>query len=496
MAKGLECASRHLRILFSHSEESQGIAMIEQVLNREVLQSVLQQMKSVASTPVENDRREGDASVPPNVREPEALLADIAAATRYANPSTEERRSDEPSPASKADSTVYIPASPELSNLQTAIEKYFTEKRPWIVEKASTDPGETERRDAPAGMAAITGERLTNVDTSSLGRRLLGPFEQTDIRWINSWFAEGMRKFRGKHSFVPRPTRDKPILFADKNARMVIFGDWGSGIPRAGKVAKIIRRELDAGKAAGLQQFVIHLGDVYYSGWEHEYRDRLLRDWPVHIDEKETIGSFNLNGNHDMFSGGHAFYEYALADARFAPWQGKSSLFHLANSHWQLFGLDTAWEDAALKDDQAQWMLAAADRKRKTILLSHHQYCSTYEKVSEKVTTPIQPVLKALDVAAWLWGHEHRCMKYEPFGNVRFPRCLGHAGVPVYQNHGLADPLPPGPGTWEYRDHYDSFEGWWAKFGFVTLDFQDGSIQARYFDEDGLENKAQSEMIS
>jgi hypothetical protein len=470
--------------------------MVEQVLNKEQLQRVLVQMESAARTPVDDTRR-GDLEEPdpPSSAESEALLEDIAAAMRYANPNHEDRRSGETTPASKEDRTVYIPGSPEISNLQTAIEKHFLEKRADLVERAPLETDDDDRRKSPTGMLAITGERLTNWDNVPDDRRLFGPFEQTDVRWINSWFAEGMRMFRGKHAFVPRPSRgEEPIPFADDKVRMIVFGDWGSGIPRAGKVGKEIRRQLDAGKSAGMQQHVIHLGDVYYSGWEHEYRDRLLRDWPVRANEKETIGSFNLNGNHDMFSGGHKYYEYALADERFEPWQGKSSLFHLANKGWQIFGLDTAWEDATLKDDQAQWMLTAGSKERKTILLSNHQYCSSYETVSKGVVDPIQPVLRGFNVAAWLWGHEHRCMTYKELDGIRFPRCLGHAGVPVYQNHGEGDPVPE-PGAWEYRGHIDSLEGWWAKFGFVTLDFSGAMIQMRYFNEDGEEMTARAEKI-
>jgi hypothetical protein len=470
--------------------------MVEQVLNKELLRSVLQQMERVAATPVEDDRRGNrEVSEPPSIPQIEVLLADIEAARQYADPAYQDRRSGEPPFDSKEERTVYIPGSPELSNLQSAIEKYFLEQRPAVVEQGRPGASDDDRRGAPLGMAAITGERLTNWDAGSLDRRLFGAFEQTDIRWINSWFAEGMRLFRGKHAFVSRPARGEPISFPDGNARVIVFGDWGSGIPRARKVAMAIRTQLDAGKTAGLQQHVIHLGDVYYSGWEHEYRDRLLADWPVRADEKETIGSFNLNGNHDMFSGGHAFYEYALADERFVGWQGKSSLFHLANKRWQLFGLDTAWEDATLKSDQAQWILNAGDKERKTILLSHHQYCSAYEKVSKGVTDPIQPVLREFNVAAWLWGHEHRCMTYKGVDGIRLPRCLGHAGVPVYQTHDEGGPVPE-PGIWEYRDHYETFEGWWAKFGFVTLDFHGDTIQMRYFDEDGAEIKEKSEQVS
>jgi hypothetical protein len=91
--------------------------MVEQVLNKELLQAVLQQMESVAPTPVEDERR-GDRESPDTLSkaEIEVLLADISAARQYADPTSEDRRAGEPPQASTEERTVYIPASPELSN--------------------------------------------------------------------------------------------------------------------------------------------------------------------------------------------------------------------------------------------------------------------------------------------------------------------------------------------------------------------------------------------
>lgn len=457
--------------------------MIDLVLNKELLQNVLGQMDRAARV-LEEERRGPKDPEPLSAEENDQLLADLGVAQAYASATTGQPEAVERSPASKEERTVYIPGSPELGNLQSAIEEYFLQHKQEAVEEVYVPRDDEDDRRAALDMAVITGERLKKAPKFDPERRLFGPFEQTDIRWINSLFAKGMRRFRGKHAFVARPARNEPIALPDENLRIILFGDWGSGIPRAKKVSSVIRQELDKGKQAGLQQHVVHVGDVYYSGWEFEYERRFLRDWPVHEDEKDTIGSFNLNGNHDMFSGGYAFYDGGLADERFTKWQGKSSLFYLANKRWQLFGLDTAWEDAALTGDQAQWILEAGDRGRKTVLLSHHQYCSSYEQASDGVRDRIRPVLGAFNIAAWFWGHEHRCMAYEQVDGIRFPRCVGHGGVPVYQNHGEADPVPQ-PGIWEYRGHYDSYEGWWAKFGIVTLDFHDDTITVRYLNEDG-----------
>ena len=103
------------------------------------------------------------------------------------------------------------------------------------------------------------------------GRRRFGKFEKSDPRWIYAAFAMAWRKFRGRHAFNPVPA--SPLAIAD-NARLIIVGDWGTGIPRARRVANLIRTCLDGGRRAGLEQHVIHLGDVYYSGLKTEYEKR------------------------------------------------------------------------------------------------------------------------------------------------------------------------------------------------------------------------------
>jgi hypothetical protein len=458
--------------------------MIQQILNKQLLKDVLDSMQAQAQV-ITGDARRAVTGTPIDEMDPSEraeLLDGIETAKKYTD--EEQAMPDRRGGVAAlplADRNTYVPRSPELSNLQSAIEQYFLEQHSDVVEL----PRPGDRR---GGSAPVAGSQLTIWQDYLADRRLFGAFEQTDVGWINALFAKGIRKFRRKHAFVERPARKGPILLADERVRMIVFGDWGSGIPRAQSVARYIRRELDDPKVRDWQKHVIHLGDVYYSGWEYEYKNRFLNNWPVKPQEKDTIGSFNLNGNHDMYSGGWAYYDYALADERFAAWQGESSLFHLANNYWQIFGLDTSHDDAGLKGDQASWVRSATRNGLKTMLLSHHQYCSSFEEAPRTVIDKIQPILNELDVAAWLWGHEHRCMTYKNVPRIRFPRCLGHGGVPVYQTHDLGGPIPS-PGEWEYRDYIDGGLELWAKFGFVVLDFNHDKIAVRYINEEGGEDR-------
>jgi hypothetical protein len=234
------------------------------------------------------------------------------------------------------------------------------------------------------------------------------------------------------------------------------------------------------------EQHVIHLGDVYYSGWPGEYQKRFLAPWPVDTAKKDQIGSWILNGNHDMYSGGKGFWETALADPRFHR-QQNYSYFCLENDHWKIFGLDTAYDDHALKDPQAAWVKAGMDAApgKQILLFSHHQPFSAYEKGGPKLVKKLNAVLNTGRITAWFWGHEHRCVLYDGHQKVGFGRCIGHGGVPVYMNHSPGEQVPS-PGNYEYRATMGS-DGLfpWARFGFAILDFEDATIHVRYLDELG-----------
>ena len=186
----------------------------------------------------------------------------------------------------------------------------------------------------------------------------------------------GIRKFRKRRAFNITPP---PSIKIDGQARVILVGDWGSGLPRAQKVAKAIRVYVEQNLDAQRDVHVVHLGDVYYSGWDYEYEKRFLPYWPVHPGEANKVGSWCINGNHDMFSGGFAYFDTLLKDPRFAN-QRQASFFHLYNDDWQILGLDTAWDDNGLKDPQADFVNhSLKDCKQKAIALSHHQFFSAYE---------------------------------------------------------------------------------------------------------------------
>jgi hypothetical protein len=145
-----------------------------------------------------------------------------------------------------------------------------------------------------------------------------------------------------------------------------ILGDWGSGLYGAPVCAKSIAEGPDR---YGL---MLHLGDVYYAATHDEVEDRFLRFWP------RLPGALNraLNGNHEMYTGGHSYFEDIL------PGFGQaSSYFALENDNWVLVGLDTSYtadfggHEGNIDDAQVTWLrkILAGAGDKKVVLFSHHQ---------------------------------------------------------------------------------------------------------------------------
>ena len=464
--------------------------MIAQVLNRDFVLSQLDVVQhELQISP--DQRRTGHQDLPFQATETDmAIAADelrLAKEKEAAVSSgqqgywdTEARRGEEPAPL---DDFVFLSRDPVISILQSALQEYFETKGADLVE-TQAPPDDTRRSvdDRPA----ITDASLRDCAPTRRvedGRRIFDQYSVTDPRWVASLFAEGIRLFRGRHDFNPKPA--DPLQIAD-NARLILVGDWGSGLPRARAVADQMRKEIEAALQKKTEVHVIHLGDVYYSGWKTEYYRNFLKDWPVRVEESETIKSWSLNGNHDMYSGGHAYFDFLLADSRFRR-QQKSSFFSLYNNHWDIIGLDTAWENADLANEQAGWLEKQFLKSpRKSMLLSHHQLFSAYEHDSPKVRMKLDKSLTQRDVDAWFWGHEHRCVFYKHHDHVRHARLIGNGGVPVYMTH-RDDEEYKAPAFYEYRKFFGNGFEHWAYFGFAVADLDGGTAHVRYINEFGGE---------
>jgi hypothetical protein len=448
--------------------------MIAQVLNRAFVESKLHEVIEM----LEQSRQDLQAATP-------GAQAQAAAHGVTADDLEQSRESVETLLRTGVEKTdlesVSISRDPVASIVQSALEAFFEE---------AGAVADTMAQGAAPAEVAVTDVTL-RPEWAAPGQKLGAALDSSDARWVLGFLAaRGVAGLRGKRAFPSATPSHQTIA---NKTRLVLVGDWGSGLKRARAVANQMRTILfdDEGKAR--ERHVIHLGDVYYSGFEREYRNRFLPYWPVEPYEAKEVGSWSLNGNHDMFSGGYGYFDCLLKDSRFAR-QGGASHFCLENDHWQIFGLDSAYdliglrgEEGDLYGPQAGWLATrrAASPHKKTLLLSHHQLFSAYEGGSPKMEARLQPILKDAPATAWFWGHEHLCAVYKrdthPF--VHCARLIGHGGVPVAPRAGH---LPAGI-QYEFRDSMLAGINRFTRFGFAVLDFDEGNITVRYINELGGE---------
>jgi hypothetical protein len=381
----------------------------------------------------------------------------------------------------------FLARDPMVSLFQSSLESGLRER--------GVRDGTPEHRD-------LLG-RIVQAVKSLLHPVRYGP---TDSEWVIK-VGEAMlqRLAEGNHPFNPAPAKHE----ITDDARIVVVGDWGTGVQRARSVAKFMAEEVAEALTQGREAHVVHLGDVYYSGLAEEVARNVLAPglWPVTAEQASAgVTSWSLNGNHDMYGGGFGYFDTLLTDSRFAAQRspdGKTtSFFRLTSPSWDLVALDTSWDPdvlaqghvGVLQDPQAQFVASVAgESKRKLMLLSHHQLVSVYDSkdVGSTLSGELASTLDAGRVTAWLWGHEHRCMGFDAAGGVKFPRCIGHGGVPVLMNHAVGDPVPP-PGSWEERGFLSSRGDRWARFGFAILDFAGERIDVRYRDDQGAPTRSET----
>lgn len=248
---------------------------------------------------------------------------------------------------------------------------------------------------------ATDGNGVLQPVFSSSHRSYLGQYP--------SWRARVVR------ARITRFTDVEPVELPDATS-IALFGDWAVGTPAAAAVAATVQDSRC--------DVAIHLGDVYYSGTMQETQRYLLDMWPGNA----RLAGRACNSNHEMFSGGAAYFEATL------PALGQTgSLFSLRNRHWLLVGLDTGTVDARLGHDQAQAVVRLCSQAgdRRIILLSHHPMFSPETGVNQELRTDIRGVLQQGSVAAWVSAHDHAYVRFEQEAEFGVTvTCVGHGGFP------------------------------------------------------------------
>ena len=360
---------------------------------------------------------------------------------------------------------MHTPQNEMAARLQTFLVKQAT-----AAGKVGTlQPAQTVQ--TPAGESSTPGVLFVKFDNLDL------------VGWLS--MAPELIFKPPKAAWLDPPAVPEPI---PDDARIAVFGDWGTGLYGAPVIAQSI---------GGLDRcdVVLHVGDTYYSGEEDEVHARLVGDWP-----KRPAGTLNrsLNGNHEMYSGGKGYFQ-ALGDFFHQP----ASCFAMQNANWILVCLDTSYKDFDLDPKQVAWLEAtvAAAGTRKLILFSHHQPFSQLDDQGPKLQVALATLLKQQRIHAWFWGHEHRLVLYDPHPVWGFKgRCIGHGGFPnfrddlpgvggnVYQWLTLApQPFAPraqlldGPNFWIPQDPMR-----FSPHGYVFLQFDGDSVSETYRTPDNI----------
>ena len=330
----------------------------------------------------------------------------------------------------------YAPRDQRIALFQSAMEEYLNQKKGQSPARGAprkertkgtraASAGKVSRTEETASLSSFYGSHRASGATRAGGKTsaadLLKKFGELDPGWIEVVTEQAKLLLKGKHPFiahkVPRDFRFK----MDNDTTVAIVGDWGGGNEAAQAVARQI--------AKLAPDHVIHLGDVYYAGTPTEVRERFLQYWPT---PKTPGRSFALNSNHEMYSGGYGYFDFTLKQ-----FKQPASYFNLANDNWRFIGLDTGYDEHDLHAPQAGWLAQQlADKGPKTILLSHHQLFSAYEKTdASKLRAKVQPFLGR--TYGWIWGHEHIAVVYEKHEGIN-AICLGNGCFPY--NFPTAEP--------------------------------------------------------
>ena len=345
----------------------------------------------------------------------------------------------------------------------------------------------------------------------------IGQYEQLDPRWawtlkndlmnhLPDWLCDGC----GVADFVSHDWSHPVKMNGVKNGevRIAIIGDWGSG------KYKLNGLDNKNGPAIAVMEtlkslseppdYLIHLGDTYYSGTGPE-RSPVNEETINLVDVLELYPElakpgrcFTLNSNHEMYGGARGYYGSALTHTLFSSHQG-CSYFALEFEDWVLAGIDSGYFDPSAlymqgglgneKDDpQYDFLRKVKSWDKNVILMSHHTGLSTDgSKPSKYLWNDVNSVLSP---DYWYWGHTHLGIAYSDMaysGNMK-SRCIGHSSMPFA--------VPPGMKNCKknvdwYSDtplgEVDDAEAILytsprAKNGFVMLTLKKGSITEEVYE--------------
>jgi hypothetical protein len=339
--------------------------------------------------------------------------------------------------------------------------------------------------DAAVGAVAVPKVALTSQVDSSGEIWGTGRYEHLDPGWAESiaCWLETM------HDHHPFNTAAQVIQIPD-TVKIAIAGDWGCGDWRdAGNPAPSTR--VAAQMAALKPDLTVHLGDEYYAGTADEEKHLFAALWP-----QGRLGSFAMQSNHGMYSGGYGYYDVTLDHPAFRLQRG-CSFFALENSNWVIVGLDSAYYadpeglymDGTLRgngypDFQSEFLREQVAKGKKAVVLTHHNGLSDDGMTLNDFGAQVMSFTARLPVQTsyWYWGHSHFAAVYKQDGAEPFCRCVGHGGVP----YGVASVLESSAVEWyEKRLANDPEIPQRVMNGFCQVALDGPNIVETFYDEQG-----------
>jgi len=422
-------------------------------------------------------------------------------------------------------------AAPDGGVLQLGFVLYWAKHEPDVIQKLLKNHPELQKAwdvvgflltllDPPTvtpaeyefALARLKADGLVGPDGQILGD---GKYQGADPDWMLAFFNYVLNLIEPSSIAPFTNGAAKPFVAplepcgpAGKPVRIAVIGDWGTGAFDGGgydPASDVLKTVADL-----KPDYVVHLGDVYYSGSDErpmpgEESARLVAMWPKMPPER----SFTLNSNHEMYGGAQGYFQVALGrDGSTTPFahQNGLSYFALTRGDWAFVGLDAAYFDpsslymdgglGAPGADPQYAFLEAIDREFKNVVLFSHQTAmSTDGSTPMQLWSDVTSVLAPEKIRLWYWGHIHLGLVYgagSALGakGVR-ARCAGHSAIPIGDAWGLKGAAgiewlahtPVGPPAYPNR----------VRNGFALLTVSDSGVDEAFYDAGDATRPAWSE---
>ncbi|MCA9617383.1 MAG: metallophosphoesterase [Myxococcales bacterium] len=320
-------------------------------------------------------------------------------------------------------------------------------------------------------------------------------FETSADAWgyIASWVAAqvntGVKAEFPWHDGI-RAHVHQHVFPEDGPFEVALFSDFGTGLPHSRYIAKQFatrERRFDAH---------IHLGDVYYVGTANEFAERFIEPLRSTL---ATTPLYTLNANHEMYTGGHAFFSFMHRRREAHP------LVHRQQGSYFALNIGDAFTIVALDTDYfgegshgheslqswAEWVIQGAKTEgRRIILLTANEPYTYGSKATTKLKSDLKPLLSMVDL--WFWGNTHYCALFAAHEDCPIGSCIGHGGYPYHRSEYDLDEPPStvdsfAPVLWVERGgRYPQYTGLRPECGnngYCAMALvPDGTIELTYID--------------